>query len=674
MIEFESVSKTFRDGTTAVTDLDLTVPSHKIVVIVGPSGCGKTTTLRMVNRMLEPSKGRITWDGTPLRSMRRTKLRRQMGYVIQSGGLFPHRTVLENIGTVPGLLHWDKTKIRKRSFELLASVGLDPKLAGRYPAQLSGGQQQRVGVARALAADPLVLLMDEPFSAVDPVVRSELHDFFLELQRRLSKTIILITHDIDEAIKLGDQVAILRVGGRLAQLGTPQQLLDEPADAFVEGFVGKDRGYRSLSFVPADGLPLDGVPVVRDVSAAGDEPSLVVDADARPLGWADRTHPTGLHPVGSTFDPETDTLRTALDAALTSPVGLAVAVNRASGRFAGVVSAQEILAQISEVKAAQQDSIVLADADSDQLETHDQNTTQPSVGDEALGAVAGAEAGTDNSDAAEGYATETSLAAPHVAGVSTEDAAGADAGNRDVNDPDREVSPVEYAADADAGDRDVDDPDREVSPEEYGAQADAGDRDLDDRDRDESAADYAAGARLSDRDVDDRDREVSAEEWYAAVQGVRDRDVQKNVPREYRHSTGEGDHGSDDISPDESEPDSRVPRSEAADATSGTGGGDWRAADGSDGTEQTLVGPDLVEKLADQDRAEADPEIEIAAEAEGAAPSEELAGQSEHPDDDTLFIPEVPVDIVPDGLIDNGQQVRYAWHDSDADRAEAPVR
>ena len=339
MIQFESVSKTFRDGTTAVTDLDLTVPSHKIVVIVGPSGCGKTTTLRMVNRMLEPSRGRITWDGTPMRSIRRTKLRRQMGYVIQSGGLFPHRTVLENIGTVPGLLRWDKTKIRKRSFELLASVGLDPKLADRYPAQLSGGQQQRVGVARALAADPLVLLMDEPFSAVDPVVRGELHEFFLELQRRLSKTIILITHDIDEAIKLGDQVAILRIGGRLAQLGTPQQLLDEPADAFVEGFIGKDRGYRSLSFVPAAGLPLDTVPVVRDVSAAEDEPSLVLDADARPLGWADRTHLTGLHPVGSTFDPETDTLRIALDAALTSPVGLAVAVNRDSGRFAGVVSA-----------------------------------------------------------------------------------------------------------------------------------------------------------------------------------------------------------------------------------------------------------------------------------------------------------------------------------------------
>ena len=213
MIEFESVGKTYRDGTAAVVDLNLTVPSDKITVIVGPSGCGKTTTLRMVNRMLEPTTGQITWDGMPLRSKRKTTLRRQMGYVIQSGGLFPHRTVVDNIGTVPGLLHWPKKKIEKRALDLLDSVGLERKLAHRYPAQLSGGQQQRVGVARALAADPLVMLMDEPFSAVDPVVRSELHEFFLGLQRELSKTIILITHDIDEAIKLGDQVAIMRVGG-----------------------------------------------------------------------------------------------------------------------------------------------------------------------------------------------------------------------------------------------------------------------------------------------------------------------------------------------------------------------------------------------------------------------------------------------------------------------------
>ena len=347
VIEFEKVSKTFRDGTTAVSDLSLVVPSGKITVIVGPSGCGKTTTLRMVNRMLEPTKGRIVWDGQPLRSKRKTTLRRQMGYVIQSGGLFPHRTVLENIGTVPGLLHWDKAKIRKRSLELLRSVGLDNKLAHRYPAQLSGGQQQRVGVARALAADPLVMLMDEPFSAVDPVVRGELHEFFLGLQRQLSKTIILITHDIDEAIKLGDQVAILRVGGRLAQVGTPQQLLDEPADAFVEGFVGRDRGYRSLSFMPGSELPLTTVKLVRDPQDASGDNSLVVDAEARPTGWIDRTRPGRVLPLGSTFDPETDTLRAALDAALTSPVGLAVAVSRTSGgRFAGVVAARQILAQV----------------------------------------------------------------------------------------------------------------------------------------------------------------------------------------------------------------------------------------------------------------------------------------------------------------------------------------
>jgi osmoprotectant transport system ATP-binding protein len=353
VIEFESVSKTYRDGTHAVSDLSLQVPSGKITVFVGPSGCGKTTTLRMVNRMIEPTSGRIIWDGEPLKSRRRTTLRRQMGYVIQSGGLFPHRTVLENIGTVPGLLGWQKGKIRSRGVELLDAVGLDRKLGERYPAQLSGGQQQRVGVARALAADPLVMLMDEPFSAVDPVVRAELHEFFLGLQRELSKTIILITHDIDEAIKLGDQVAILRVGGRLAQVGTPQELLEEPADAFVEGFVGKDRGYRALSFMPASALALGSVKVVREAAAAtGDGPVLVVGSDAEPRGWVDSARGDHQLRMGALFDPESDTLRVALDSALTSPVGLAVAVNRGTGRYLGVVSADEILAQIADARAA----------------------------------------------------------------------------------------------------------------------------------------------------------------------------------------------------------------------------------------------------------------------------------------------------------------------------------
>ena len=368
MIEFESVSKTFRDGTTAVDNLSLVVPSGQITVIVGPSGCGKTTSLRMVNRMLEPSKGKITWDGKPVKARRKTALRRQMGYVIQSGGLFPHRTVLENIATVPDLQRWDKQKSRKRAVELLGSVGLDRKLGGRYPAQLSGGQQQRVGVARALAADPLVLLMDEPFSAVDPVVRGELHEFFLGLQRELSKTIIMITHDIDEAIKLGDQVAILRVGGKLAQVGTPQQLLDEPADAFVEGFVGKDRGYRSLSFQPASGLTLGDVQVVREAGfTGGDAPVLVVDGDARPVGWSDPARSGSVMALGATFDPETDSLRTALDAALTSPVGLAVAVTGEARRYAGVVDADMILHQVTQARAQIAESIA--------VRTHDEQPT-----------------------------------------------------------------------------------------------------------------------------------------------------------------------------------------------------------------------------------------------------------------------------------------------------------
>jgi osmoprotectant transport system ATP-binding protein len=384
------------------------VPSHNFTVIVGPSGCGKTTTLRMVNRMLEPTKGRITWDGTPLRSFRKTTLRRQMGYVIQSGGLFPHRTVLENIGTVPSLLHWNTNKIRKRSFELMANVGLDSKLAHRYPAQLSGGQQQRVGVARALAADPLVLLMDEPFSAVDPVVRTELQDFFLGLQRQLSKTIIFITHDIDEAIRLGDQVAILRVGGRLAQVGTPQQLLDQPADAFVEGFVGRDRGYRSLSFLPAAGLPLGSVQVVRDPASATDANALVVDAEARPIGWVDPSRPNGVQPVGSTFDPETDTLRTALDAALTSTTGLAVAVHRASGgRYAGVVIAQEILAQVHQTRSAQPESISVSEEIEPappEVDPQDaeQNIEEPSSAEQASGDAPGDTPVRDVADADEG--------------------------------------------------------------------------------------------------------------------------------------------------------------------------------------------------------------------------------------------------------------------------------
>src|SRR5690349_22306701 len=255
MIAFDGVTKKYPDGTVAVDDLSLEAPSGKITVLVGPSGCGKTTSLRMINRMIRPTSGTISLDGRDTSRMKESELRRGIGYVIQHAGLFPHRTVLDNVGTVPRLLGMDKTETRKRSMELLERVGLDPAFAKRYPAQLSGGQQQRVGVARALAADPPVMLMDEPFSAVDPVVREQLQDEFLRLQGDLGKTIIFVTHDIDEAIKLGDQVAVLRVGGHLAQLATPAELLSRPVDAFVAGFVGRDRGYRALGFTSAGTIP-----------------------------------------------------------------------------------------------------------------------------------------------------------------------------------------------------------------------------------------------------------------------------------------------------------------------------------------------------------------------------------------------------------------------------------
>ncbi|HSF27098.1 MAG TPA: ATP-binding cassette domain-containing protein, partial [Actinomycetes bacterium] len=262
MIEFEAVTKRYPDGTVAVNALSMTAPTGAITVLVGPSGCGKTTSLRMVNRMIEPTGGRILVDGQDTAAADPAVLRRGMGYVIQHAGLFPHRTVLDNVATVPLLLGEDRRTARARAHEVLERVGLDAALAQRYPAQLSGGQQQRVGVARALAADPPIMLMDEPFSAVDPVVREALQDEFLRLQAELGKTIIFVTHDIDEAIKLGDQVAVLRQGGVLAQRAAPAELLAHPYDDFVAGFVGRDRGYRALSFVAAGRPRLHPEPTV----------------------------------------------------------------------------------------------------------------------------------------------------------------------------------------------------------------------------------------------------------------------------------------------------------------------------------------------------------------------------------------------------------------------------
>ena len=253
MIRLEGVSKTYADGTVAVAELSLEVQRGEICVLVGPSGCGKTTTMKMVNRLIDPTAGRVLLDGEDVAAADPTQLRRRIGYVIQNVGLFPHQKVRDNVGTVPALLGWDKKRTRARADELLDLVGLDPSVyGGRYPAQLSGGQRQRVGVARALAADPLVLLMDEPFSAVDPVARERLQSEFLRVQDEVGTTVVLVTHDIDEAVRLGDRVAILREGGHLEQYDEPAALLVRPASDFVASFVGTDRAVKALSVTAID--------------------------------------------------------------------------------------------------------------------------------------------------------------------------------------------------------------------------------------------------------------------------------------------------------------------------------------------------------------------------------------------------------------------------------------
>ncbi|WP_441249234.1 ABC transporter ATP-binding protein [Kitasatospora sp. McL0602] len=338
MIRFDGAAKRHPDGTIAVEGLDLDVPAGRITVLVGPSGCGKTTILRMVNRMVEPTSGRVLLDDADVAGLPAAKLRRGIGYVIQQAGLFPHRRVIDNVATVPRLLGWDRKRARARAAELLELVGLAPETAHRYPFQLSGGQQQRVGVARALAADPPVLLMDEPFSAVDPVVRAGLQEELLRLQSELNKTVLFVTHDIEEAVRLGDQIVVLREHGRIAQLADPHTLLTAPSDEGVAAFLGRDRGLRGLGLRPAAGVavqPLTSVPVGW---------RLEQDEHGRPTGWRDGTGTA--HPAPG-FRPDTDTLRTALDAAVLSPSGLAVAVDT-DGRAVGVADRAAVLAALAE--------------------------------------------------------------------------------------------------------------------------------------------------------------------------------------------------------------------------------------------------------------------------------------------------------------------------------------
>jgi len=362
-VVFEHVSKRYPGTGTgnpgAVEDLSLEVPAGKICVLVGPSGCGKTTSLKMVNRLIEPTSGRILIGDTDVARRDVIELRRSIGYVIQQVGLFPHQTVGENVATVPRLLGWEPARQRARAAELLELVGLDPgRYAGRYPTALSGGERQRVGVARALAADPPVLLMDEPFGAVDPIVRERLQNELLRLQEELAKTIIFVTHDIDEAIKMGDLVAVMEVGGKLAQFASPDEILANPASDFVARFVGADRGLKRLSLAKVRDLELQPVATVR----VGDTPEearrradeagfpypLLVDGDGRALGWLDAARlaaggavsAEAATAVGPLIEPET-TVKDALSLLLANEVQAGVVADR-KGRPLGLITVESI--------------------------------------------------------------------------------------------------------------------------------------------------------------------------------------------------------------------------------------------------------------------------------------------------------------------------------------------
>jgi osmoprotectant transport system ATP-binding protein len=357
-VRYASATKRYPGSAkAAVEELTLEVPAGEICVLVGPSGCGKTTAMRMVNRTVEITEGDIFIGDRSVRERNPAQLRREIGYVIQQIGLFPHRTIAENIAAVPQLLGWKKERAAARSAELLALIGLDPDLADRYPAQLSGGQQQRVGVARALAADPLVMLMDEPFGAIDPINRERLQNEFLRLQAEIGKTVLFVTHDIDEAIKMGDRIAIMREGGKLAQYATPAELLMDPADEFVEDFVGADRALKRLALMRVSDIDLWEAPLAHIGQATAEVRAkleraevaypLLVDEARRPLGWlserdlAGETVPSRPDsPLGPLLDRD-DVMRDALADMLQGGAQYAAVADH-EGRVAGVLSVEII--------------------------------------------------------------------------------------------------------------------------------------------------------------------------------------------------------------------------------------------------------------------------------------------------------------------------------------------
>lgn len=367
LIRLEDVTKTYPGSETpAVSALTVDINKGEILVLVGPSGCGKSTTLRLINRMIEPSSGRIIFDGEDVTHVDPDLLRRRIGYVIQQIGLFPHRTIAENIATVPNLLGWDKEKTRARVDELLETVGMAPNVyRGRYPKELSGGQAQRVGVARALGADPEVLLMDEPFGAVDPIARDRLQNEFLRLQDELQKTIVFVTHDIDEAIKMGDRIAILAEQSVIAQHDTPEAILAHPNSQFVEDFLGAGATLKGLNLMRAGDIELDDVPTVREPSSRDevtrklDETDsrwvLYLDGSDKPLRWLDKASLDGAgrltesgKAVKVTVEPE-DTLRDALEKMLQSAVGTACCVNP-DGSYRGVVRIETLVDIIAKMQ------------------------------------------------------------------------------------------------------------------------------------------------------------------------------------------------------------------------------------------------------------------------------------------------------------------------------------
>jgi len=362
MISLERVSKLFPGSSRpAVNELSLEVGRGETVVLVGPSGCGKTTTMRMINRLIEPSSGTILVDGKDVMRQDPVHLRRGIGYVIQSIGLLPHRTVAQNIATVPKLAGWDDARIRSRVEELVDIFGLDRELMDRYPSELSGGQRQRVGVARALAVDPPVMLMDEPFAAVDPIVRARLQDQFLDIQRRLKKTIVFVTHDIDEAIKMADRIAILNVGGIVEQYAPPEEILRTPANRFVEEFVGSERGLKRLALIKVSEIGVEEGPVVERNASVEEALTamkrfgmdwVTVVEDGKLSGWVDRAALDGRGSVSevaprrfSAYVTADSSLREALDSIVTSRTNVAVVAGEAD-RYLGVLTVERISKEI----------------------------------------------------------------------------------------------------------------------------------------------------------------------------------------------------------------------------------------------------------------------------------------------------------------------------------------